>query len=221
MPLDSVLARYAAAIGPYHQVQTRRVAMTVTGMAPFEIPVVAEAMRPNLLLKKVTIQGAVQVTGFDGTTAWRVDPFASASGKPMAVPAAELADLIEETDFDGPLINATAKGIRLRYVGPRVVQVSGAATPVHAVEISWPNGRQSVAHLQAYSFLEVLRTQTRAVMGSDVAMTITPKDYRRVQGILVPFRTEIAMPGMPAPIRLRIESVEFGVALKAADFARP
>lgn len=221
MPLDSVLARYAAAIGPLQQVQTRRVAMTVTGMAPFEIPVVSEAMRPNLLLKKVTIQGPVQVTGYDGSKAWRIDPFASASGKPVDVPAAELADLIEEADFDGPLVNATAKGIRLRYVGPRVVQVSGAATPVHAVEITWPNGRQSVAHLQAYSFLEVLRTQTRSVMGNDVAMTITPKDYRRVQGIVVPFLMEIAPAGMPEPIRLRMHSVEFGVALKAADFARP
>ncbi len=221
MPLDSVLTRYAAAIGPLRQVQTRRVVMTVSGMAPFDIPVVSEAMRPNLILKKVTIQGAVQVTGYDGRKAWRIDPFASASGKPIDVPAAELTDLIEEADFDGPLVNAAAKGIRLRYVGPRVVQVSGAATPVHAVEITWPNGRQSVAHTHATSFLEVLRTQTRPVMGNDVAMTITPKDYRRVQGILVPFLMEIAPAGMPEPIRLRIESVELGVALKAADFARP
>jgi hypothetical protein len=139
----------------------------------------------------------------------------------MDVPAAELADLIEETDFDGPLINAAAKGIRLRYVGPRVVQVAGAATPVHAVEVTWPNGRQAVAHLHATSYMEVLRTQTRPVMGNDVAMTITPTDYRTVQGIRTPFLTEIAIPGMPEPIRLRIDKVEFGVALRAADFARP
>lgn len=221
LPLDTVLARYAEAVGPYQNIRTRRVAMRVSGMAPFEIPVVAEAMRPNLLLKKVTIQGAVQVTGFDGTSAWRVDPFASASGKPMDVPAAELADLIEETDFDGPLINAAAKGIRLRYVGPKVVQVSGAPVPVHAVEVTWPNGRQAVAHLHASTHLEVLRTQTRSVMGNDVAMTITPKDYRTVQGIRMPFLTEIAISGMPEPIRLRIDKVEFGVALRAADFARP
>lgn len=221
LPLDTVLTRYAAAVGRYQDIRTRRVAMRVTGMAPFEIPVVAEAMRPNLLLKKVTIQGAVQVTGYDGSKAWRIDPFASASGKPTDVPAADLADLIEESDFDGPLINAAAKGIRLRYVGPRVVQVAGAATPVHAIEVTWPNGRQSVAHLHATSYLEVLRTQTRPVMGNDVTMTITPKDYRTVQGIRMPLVTEIAIPGMPEPIRLRIDKVEFGVALRAAGFARP
>lgn len=221
LPLDTVLARYAEAVGPYLDIRTRRVTMRVTGMAPFEIPVVVEAMRPNLLLKKVTIQGAVQVTGFDGTTAWRVDPFASASGKPMDVPPAELPDLIEETDFDGPLINAAGKGIRLRYVGPKVVPVAGAPTPVHAVEVTWRNGRQSVAHLHATTYLEVLRMQTRSVMGNDVAMTITPKDYRTVQGIRLPFLTEIAPAGMPVPIRLQIDKVEFGVPLRAADFARP
>lgn len=221
LPLDTVLTRYAAAIGPVQEIQTRRSAMRVTGIAPFEIPVVTEAMRPNLLLKKVTLQGAVQVTGYDGRNAWRIDPFASGSGRPGDVPAAELADLIEEADFDGPLVNAAAKGVRLRYVGPRVVPVSGTSTPVHAVEVTWPNGRQSVAHLHAASFLEVLRTQRRPIMGSDVRMTITLRDYRTVQGVRVPFLMEIASEGMPAPIRVQIESVEFGVSLSQRAFVRP
>ncbi len=221
LPLDTVIARYAAAVGPSQNIQTRRVSMRVTGMAPFEIPLVADAMRPNLLLKKVTLQGAVQITGFDGRSAWRIDPFVSASGKPVDVPAAELPDLLEEADFDGPLLNAPAKGIRLRYVGPRVVPVSGTPTPVHLVEVTWPNGRQSVAHLHAERFLEVLRTQRRPSMGRDVSMTITLKDYRIVQRTQVPFLMEIALEGMPAPIRLQTDSVQFGVVLSKGDFARP
>ena len=221
LPLDTVIARYAAAVGPVQEIQTRRVASRVSGMAPFEIPVVTDAMRPNLLLRKVTLQGAVQVTGFDGRSAWRIDPFVSASGKPTDVPATELPDVIEEADFDGPLVNAVAKGITLRYAGPRVVSVSGTDTPVHAVEVSWPNGRQSVAHLHAGSFLEVLRTQKRPMMGNDVAMSITLSDYRTVQGVQVPFLMEIAPEGMPEPIRLQIDSVEFGVPLSKADFVRP
>lgn len=221
LPLDTVIARYAAAVGPVQDIQTRRASTRVSGIMPFEIPVVSEAMRPNLLLKKVTLQGAVQITGFDGRSAWRIDPFASASGKPMDVPAAELPDLIEEADFDGPLVDAAAKGITLRYVGPRVVPVSGAPTPVHAVEVTWPNGRQSVAHLHAESFLEVLRTQRRPVMGRDVAMTITLRDYRTVQGIRMPFVMEIAPEGMPEPIRVQIDSVQFGVVLSPGAFRRP
>jgi peptidoglycan/LPS O-acetylase OafA/YrhL len=221
LPLDTVLARHATAIGPIPRLQTRRVSMRVTGMAPFEIPVVSEALRPNLLLKRVTIQGAVQVTGYDGRDAWRIDPFASASGKPVDVPAAELADLLEEADFDGPLVNAAAKRIRLRLIGPKVVAVAGRQTPVHAVEVTWPNNRQSVMHIDAVSFLEVLRTQTRSVMGRDVAMTIAPSDYRAIQGMRVPFLTEIAVDGMAEPIRLKIDKFETGMILERRQFVRP
>lgn len=221
LPLDTVIARHLAAIGPIDRLQTRRAVMRVTGMAPFEIPVTVDAMRPNLLLKQVTLQGAVQRTGYDGRRAWRVDPFASASGKATDVPAAELEDLMEETDFDGPLVGAAAKGNRLRYVGPRVVEVQGVATPVQVVELTLANGRQALVHFDARSFLEVLRTQTRPVMGSRMAMTITPGDYRLVQGIRVPFVMEIAIAGMPTPIRIAFERVEFNVAMERAQFARP
>jgi len=221
LPLDTVIARHLAAVGPIERLQTRRATMHVAGMAPFEIPVTTDAMRPNLLLKQVTLQGAVQRTGFDGTRAWRVDPFASASGKATDVPAAELEDLMEETDFDGPLVRHAAKGHRLRYLGPRVVEVKGVQTPVHAVELTMASGRQAVVHIHASSFLEVLRTQTRPVMGSQVAMTITPSDYRMVQGIRVPFLMEIAIAGMPTPIRIAFERVEFNVAMDRSQFRRP
>jgi hypothetical protein len=221
LPLDTVVARYTAALGPIDRIQSRRTTMRVSGMAPFEIPVVTDAMRPNLLLKKVTIQGAVQITGYDGRAAWRIDPFASSSGKPGDVPEADLADLMEETDFDGPLVNAAAKGNRLRYVGPRVVTVAGKPTPVHAIELTLANRRQAVIHVHATSYLEVLRTQSRPVMGSNMAMTITPSDYRVVQGVQVPYVMEIAVAGMPAPIRLQIDRVEFGVAMDRRKFARP
>jgi hypothetical protein len=47
--LDAVLVRPAAAVGPNTKITTRRSSLVISGMAPFDIPVVAEAMRPNLL----------------------------------------------------------------------------------------------------------------------------------------------------------------------------
>ncbi|MEO7775664.1 MAG: hypothetical protein ABIT61_13480 [Steroidobacteraceae bacterium] len=220
LPLDTVIARHLAAIGPVERMQTRRVVMRVTGMAPFEIPVVSDAMRPNLLLKKVTLQGAVQLTGYDGRSAWRVDPFASSSGKAVDVPVAELADFMEETDFDGPLVNAGAKQNRLRYVGAKVLTIAGKQVPVHAVELTMASGRQAMVHLDGSSYLEVLRTQVRPAMGRDMPMQITSSDYRTVQGIRLPFLIEIAIDGLPEPIRLRIDSVAFGVAMERAQFVR-
>ena len=151
----------------------------------------------------------------------RIDPFASRDGKATDVPAAELADFLEETDFDGPLIGAAAKGIVVTYAGPRVVHVRGTAIPVHAVNVRWPNGRTATVHLDARSYLEVLRMQRRPVMGRDASMSITSGDYRVVQGIQVPYVMEIMVEGSPAPVRLQIDKVEFNVAIDRGRFRRP
>lgn len=221
VPLPTLLARYATASGPFEQIRSRRVAMKVTGIMPEAIPVVTEHLRPNLLRKEVTLAGAVQVTATDGTRPWRIDPFASRDGKPTDVPAAELVDFLEETDFDGPLVGAAAKGIVLEYAGPKVVPVRGVSTPVHAVNVRWPNGRTATVHLDAKSYREVLRTQRRPAMGREVAMTITPSDYRVVQGVPVPYLVEIMPEGSPQPIRLQLDGVEFNVTIDRARFRRP
>lgn len=221
LPLDTILARNKAATGPIDGVATRRTMIRVSGMAPFEIPVTSEAMRPNLLLKRVDIQGTTQITGYDGTDAWRIDPFASASGKPVDVPTAELSDLLEETDFDGALIGTSSDGIRLEYLGPKVVQVGGSGVAVHAIKVRFPSGQESVVHLDASTMLEVQRVQTRPIAGGPMELTIVSSDYRAVGGIQVPHLVEISAPGMPAPIRIVMEKVEWNVPMSRNQFTRP
>jgi glucans biosynthesis protein C len=220
LPLDTVLARYGAAVGPVHTLQTRRTALRVLGMAPFEIPVLIEAKRPDLIRKEVTIQGAVQITAYDGADAWRIDPFVPGGRRPMDVPAAEIPDLIEEADFDGVLINAAAKGHRVRYAGPGVVTIGGRRVPVHSLAVIRADSRESVIHLDARSYLEVQRVDRRPMAGRDLEITITPSDYRSVQGIAIPYAIEIAPEGLPTPIRVVVDRVEFGVPLDGQRFSR-
>jgi hypothetical protein len=57
-------------------------------------------------------------------------------------------------------------------------------------------------------------------MGRDAAITISPGDYRAVQGIQVPYPMEILVEGAPQPVRLQIEKVEFHVVSDRARFRR-
>ena len=152
LPLDTVLARYAEAIGPVETIQSRRTTMRVAGAAPFEIPVVVEATRPNLIRKEVSIQDNIQVTAYDGTDAWRIDPFVPGGNRPMDVPVAELPDLMEEADFDGVLIDSAAKGHRVTYAGPGLITVGRTRIPVHSLAVRLRNGRESLVHLDATVF---------------------------------------------------------------------
>lgn len=221
VPLDALLARHVAAIGPIETIRTRRTTLRITGIAPFEIPVAIEAMRPNLIRKAVSIHDAVQVTGYDGTDAWRIDPFVPGGNRAMDLPAAELADLLEEADFDGPLINPAAKGHRVEYAGPVVVTVGERRVPAHSLRVTFAGGRTSVIYLDAQSYLEVLRVQTRPVMGRDTEMTVVSSDYREVDGIQVPHRIEISPRGVPVPVRIFVQRIETNVPMDRGRFGRP
>ena len=221
LSLETVLVRHAHATGPYSSSTTRRARLVITGVAPFEIPVEVEAMRPNLLRKTMTLQGSAQITAYDGTAAWCIDPFARSGNTPVEVPRAELADLLEEVPFDGPLLTRGPGASRLMYAGSSVVTLAGQRTAVHAVKVTFPGGRESTVHLDASSFLEVLRTQRRPVMGADTEMTITSSDYRVVRGLQVPHLLEIRVAGTPKPIRIALQSLELEVPLSKERFARP
>lgn len=220
LPLETILARHATAVGPVGTVQTRRTTMHVIGMAPFEIPVVALAMRPNLFRKEVSIQKSIQVSGYDGADAWRIDPFVAGGDKPMDLPAAELPDLLEEADFDGPLITPAAKGHRIEYLGPQVVPVAGRQVPVHVLKVTLKGGRETVIHLDAGTWLEAKRVQTRPAMGRDTEMEIRLSDYRVVGGIRTPYLMEITLAGMQDPIRIVMDRIELNVAADRSRFSR-
>ncbi len=220
LPLATVLERHVAALGPLGTIQSRRATIRAVGIVPFDLPIVTEAQRPNLLRKEVNIQGSIQITGFDGTDAWRIDPFVPGGTKPMDLPAAELAELLEESDFDGPLVNAAAKGHRVEYAGPAVMTDSGRSFPVHVVRLHVKNGGASTVYLDATTFLERKRVLVRPVMGRDTEMEIFARDYRTISGIPVPHLMEIVVKGLPQPSRLIIERVELNVSLDRARFTR-
>ncbi|MBL0179380.1 MAG: hypothetical protein IPP98_09690 [Gemmatimonadetes bacterium] len=133
-----MLARYATASGSLEKVQNRRVAMKVTGILPEAIPVVSEAMRPNLLRKDVT-KARCRSPATDGMKPWRVDPFAARRQGDGRCRPRSWPDFLEETDFDGPLIGVAATNVVLEYAwtgGPGAWH----RHPGACRERRWPNG---------------------------------------------------------------------------------
>jgi hypothetical protein len=216
-PLPELLANHAKAMGTIDKVQSRRLRMRVVGMAPFDIPVVVESKRPNLIRKEVALQGSVQVQAFDGSDAWKSDPFVPGGAAPAAMPAEEAKLIVEEADFDGALVNSTAKGIRVSYAGAAEV----AGKPAHKLQVNLANGNESTVYLDAATLLEVKRVQTRPMMGKMVEAEIVPSDWRLVDGVRIPHRIEIGLPGAKQPVAVIIDAVELNVPMVATRFTRP
>ena len=217
LTLETVLAKHAQAIGPSQGVQTRRVRLRLIGMAPFELPVVTEAVRPNLLRKEVSIQGSTQVTAFDGEDAWKTDPFVPGGEKPAALPAQEARMLVAEADFDGILVNHAAKRVKLVYAGPATVDGKAA----HKLGATLADGTTATIWLDANTFLEVKRTQPSLVMGKMQPIDIVSSDYRLVDGLRIAHKIDIGLAGAKDKMSIVLDAVELNPKIDLARFSRP
>jgi len=215
--VQTLLAKHAEAVGPVDRIQTRRVKLRITGMAPFELPAVVEASRPNLIRKDVSIQGTPQVTAFDGKQAWKTDPFVAGGDKPAPLPAAEARQLQEEADFDGALVKPEAKGIRVAYVGPATL--NGKNT--YELRVTLPDGAVQNVWLDAATYLETKRTQTMPLGGTMQTVETWSSDYRAVQGVKLAYRLESGVAGAPQKATIVVDSVEFNPRIDKARFAQP
>jgi hypothetical protein len=213
---QSLLDQHAKALGPVAQVQSRRVRMRVIGMAPFELPVTVEASRPNLIRKEVSLQGNVQVTAFDGKRAWKIDPFVPGGATPSPLPAEEAKALRVEADFDGALIEPGAKGIKVAYLGPAMVDGKAA----QALQLTQANGEVATVWLDAATHLEFKRTQPGPVMGTMKSLDIFTSDYRVIDGIKVPHKIEIGLTGAKEKMSVIVDAVELNAKIDPARYAR-
>lgn len=215
--IQTLLAGHAKAVGPIETVKSRRIRMRLIGIAPFDLPVVTEAVRPNLLRKEVSLQGSTQVTAFDGKRSWKTDPFVPGGDKPAPLPALEAKALADEADFDGLLFNSAAKGVKLSYAGP--AQVNGK--PAHAIKAVLADGSAATIWLDAATHLEVKRTQSGLVMGKMQPLDTYFSDYRDVGGLKIPHRFESGLSGAKERMSIILDTVELNTPIERARFAPP
>src|SRR5215510_11349606 len=116
---DEIVAKYIKTVGGMEKIEAvksiRRSGKVIAG-GGFEIPLVEENKRPNLVRQDITIQGLVGTSAYDGKTGWKIQPW---QGKKDAetMGEGELKGIIDDSDFDGPLVNYKAKGNKVEFVG--------------------------------------------------------------------------------------------------------
>lgn len=94
---DEIVAKYIKTVGGMDKIEAvksiRRTGKVIAG-GGFEIPLVEENKRPNLIRQDITIQGWVGSNAYDGKTGWKIQPW---QGKkdPEAMGEGELKAIIE------------------------------------------------------------------------------------------------------------------------------
>jgi outer membrane lipoprotein-sorting protein len=181
-----------------------------------EVPFTAEFKRPNRIRMEFSMQGMTAVQAYDGDVGWSVMPFLGKTD-PEEMPKEQLKDIKVQADFDGLLVNYKKKGHAVELVGEE--DVDGA--PAIKLKVTKANGDVVNIYLDRNTFIELKSDTKRIVQGTEIEVTTTFKDYKKIDGLLYAHTIEMGFPGNPAGQVITLNTIELGVDLADDRFTMP
>jgi hypothetical protein len=217
--LDDLIARHVAARGGMAAIKAIDTLKMTGKLRPggFDVQLAYDETiaRPGSVRIDATLQNLTVVQSYDGKDGWQIQPFQGRKD-PEALSSDDTKSLQEEADFEGPLIDAKAKGASLESLGS--VDIDGA--PTYAIRASLKNGDQMTYYLDPVAMLAV-RVETRQlVRGAETITDTDYGDYEKVNGVYFPF--EIASgPKGADPQRITYDTIIANAPVDATIYARP
>jgi photosystem II stability/assembly factor-like uncharacterized protein len=216
---DEIIAKYIQTIGGMDRIQavkTLRRTGKFTGGGGFEAPIVELNKRPNKVRQEITIQGLNGATTYDGTTGWKLEPW---GGKKdiESLGEEEQKGIIEDSDFDGPLVNYQAKGNKVEYVGMEPVD----GTDTYKLKVTLANGDVRNYYLDADYYVPIKIDTKRTVRGAEREYETILGDYKQVGGWYLPHSVQTGAKGSQFRATTTYDTIEANVDLNDALFAKP
>jgi outer membrane lipoprotein-sorting protein len=219
MDLDQVLAKHYEAIGgldAWNAVKTAKMVGKMSAPQGFEAPFTIMFKVPGKSRLEFTFQGMTGVQAVDGDVAWQIMPFmGKTEAEPMPEEQAKL--MIEQADFDGPLVNWEADGNTIEYEGMEEVE----GTSAHKLKVTLANGDIRTYYLDADYFLPIKSTGNTTLQGQPQTFETIYGDYKEVGGMMLAHSIESKPQGAPAGQVITIESTEINVDIPDDQFVMP
>ena len=118
-----------------------------------------EWKHPNKFRFELTQQGMTEVSAYDGTTAWQIQP----PGQPELMSDFDFAMLNDAMDYpNSPLVSPEAKGHRVTLVGKEEIE----GTEAYKLEVIKKDGSVEYSYLDAEYFVEILQIEKHVAPGS-------------------------------------------------------
>ena len=218
--VDDVVTKHVTAMGGAQKIKaiktSRSVGKMIMGGGQMEAQMTAWSLRPAHTRVEIDLQGQKIVQGFDGTTSWMINPM-SGNPEPQKAPADEAKAAADNADPDGsPLIDYKAKGTLVELLGKE--DVEGAMS--YKLKVTLKSGTASTMFLDEKSYLPTKMITKRKQMGQEMELEAYPSNYKPVDGVQMPFSTEIKVGGR-SMMQYVIEKVETNIPVDEKMFAFP
>ena len=178
---------------------------------------VVELKRPLKMHVEITIDGQRIIRVFDGkSSGWMINPFSEVKD-PQPLSAEDLKSISDESDFDGPLVDAKSKGNTFEFVGKEKLDDK----PVYRLKLTNKSGEVRFYVFDASTYLLTKWEGTRINGEQEVPWESYFSDYRDVQGLKYAFRIDQGSPGTDIRQTLTAEKIEIDPKLEDSRFAKP
>jgi hypothetical protein len=172
--------------------------------AQVELPFKMELKRTRKLRIELEFKGQTAVQVYDGANGWTLRPFLNRTDyEPYSAEQAKAAS--DQSDLDGPLVDYAAKGNAIELAGMEKVDNHDN----YKLKVTLKNGYSFHVWIDAQTFLETKMEGTpRRLDGAYRPVEIYMRDYRQVNGVLIPFVLETRVQwAATIPGRKQIQSV--------------
>jgi hypothetical protein len=167
---------------------------------------------------EASLQGLTLIQAYDGTTAWRVNPF---EGRKDAerMGADDTRELADQGSIDGALLAARAKASQVDYLGREDID----GTDAYKLRVSQPDGTVYTYWLDPDALLEIKILERRTIRGAEKETETDLADYERVGGVYFPFSITTGPKDTPPSEKevITIASAEANVPVSPDTFAMP
>ena len=216
---DDIIAKYLKTVGGMDKiqaVQTLRRAGTFNGGGGFEAAVLQENKRPNKVREEFSLQGMTGVNAYDGKTGWKIEPWQGKKDA-EALSEDEMKQIVEDADFDEPLIHYQQKGNKVEFVG--MEQVEG--TDAYKLKVTLTSGDVRYYYMDTDYYVPIKIEMKRMIRGAEQEFETSLGDYKDVAGWYLPYSVETRRKGSEDVQKITFEKIEANVPIDDGRFAKP
>jgi hypothetical protein len=191
--------------------------MDAGGKSKAQLAFVLKKKRPRKTRVELVFAKDTAVQVYDGANGWKLRPYL---GRREVEPYApeELKSASLDSELDGPLVDYAAKGSKVELEGVEKVENQDA----YKLKLTLKGGHVQYIWIDAKTFLEdKVEGIPRRMDGKMRPVSIYLRDYKAVNGLMVPYVIETAVEGTKSTHKMFIESVVVNPKLEDSLFTKP
>jgi hypothetical protein len=216
---DEIVNNYIKTVGGMEKIQAVKSLRKVgkfNGGGGFEAAYMEENKRPNAVRQEFSLQGMTAINAYDGKTGWKINPFGGKKDA-EALSEEEMKQIIEDSDFDGALVDYKKKGNKVEFVGKDEVEGSD----VYKLKVTRANGITRYYYMDTDYFVPIKIETKLMVRGAEQEFETILGDYKEVAGVYFPFSVESGIKGNPNRQSITYEKIEVNTAMDDKRFVMP